>query len=323
MRPSRVRLTVDVNFAKGLEAWAVAEGLTVDTTGHVEARILRALRALAAVAGQGGFVAFNNEVLTLLATIAASAGSGGDADSVGGYTPTVTGGALIEAANAAAVRTAAGAGTTGGAVLVAETEVLAQAAIGLGARPVALSTATSAQTATNAQDLGDGFVICDDGTNNNSIRAYYWAGTSITVKCVMNWDTNTNNHQCGLVLRDNAGKYVTFFIYMNGSGTLSMTTAKWDDHDTFNANYSSTAIAASINARLAAAITAGLPFYLRIIPSGASWVAGWSMNGVTWNQFDTRTNTDFLAAVNFVGVAVNPGAISQALSLEVQELTKS
>lgn len=101
---------MDVNFAKGLEAWAVAEGLTVDTTGHVEARILRALRALATVAGQGGFVAFNNEVLTLLTTIAASAG-GGDADSVGGFTPGTAGGAVIESETAADVRTAAALGS--------------------------------------------------------------------------------------------------------------------------------------------------------------------------------------------------------------------
>lgn len=125
MRLSRVRLTVDVNFAKGLEAWAVAEGLTVDTAGHVEARILRALRALASVAGQGGFVAFNNEVLTLLAEIATSVGSGGDADSVGGYTPTVTGGALLEAIDAAAARTAIGIGSSGLVAMLAASEVSA------------------------------------------------------------------------------------------------------------------------------------------------------------------------------------------------------
>lgn len=216
-----------------------------------------------------------------------------------------------------------GASAVGDAVFVAATEVAAQTAIGLSARPVALSTATSAQTATHAQDLGDGFAIADDGTNNNSIRAYYWAGTSITVKCVMTWNANTLNHQCGLVLRDNAGKYVTFFVYMDGGGTLSLTTAKWTAHNTFSANYLATAIAASINSRLAAAIAAGVPFYLRIIPSGASWIASWSMNGVIWSQFDTRTNTDFLAAVNFVGVAVNPGAAAQPLAIEIIELTKS
>lgn len=103
---------MDVNFAKGLEAWVVAEGFTVDTAGHVEARILRALRALALVAGQGGFVAFNNEVLTLLNTIAAAiAAGGGDADTVGGYTPGTAGGAVLESETAAQVRTAAGLGT--------------------------------------------------------------------------------------------------------------------------------------------------------------------------------------------------------------------
>lgn len=211
-----------------------------------------------------------------------------------------------------------GASAVGEAVFTAVSESAALTAIGLSARPPAVSTLTSAQTVTNAQDLGDGFVICDDGTNNNSNRAYYTAGTNIAVKCVMSWDANTNNHQAGLVMRDNAGKYVTFYVYMNGSGTLSFVTAKWSSHSGYVGNYTSTAIAASINARLAAAIATGVPFYLRIRTPAASWIAEWSMNGATWTQFDTQTSTDYLAAINFVGVAVNPGSAAQALALEVQ-----
>lgn len=269
----------------------------------------------------------DGQVLTRSGTsIVGAAGGGGDADSVGGYTPGAAGGDLLQAVTQTEARSdKLGAGAVGEAVFVADTEVAAQTAIGLAARPVALSTATSVQTASHAQDLGDGFIIADDGTNNNSIRAYYWAGTSITVKCRMRWNANTLNHQAGLVLRDNSGKYVSLFIYMDGSGNLSLNPAKWDDHDTFNANYGTGGDPAvpALSTRFANTITAGVPFYLRCLPDGANWVASWSMDGAMWTQHYSRPNTDFLSAVNFVGVAVNPGAVSQPLSLEILELTKS
>lgn len=68
---------MDVNFAIRVEAWASALGYTVDSTGHVEARILRALRQIAGVPGYGGLMHFNNEVLVLLAQIAADGGGTG------------------------------------------------------------------------------------------------------------------------------------------------------------------------------------------------------------------------------------------------------
>lgn len=68
---------MDVNFALKVEAWASALGYTVDSTGHVEARILRALRQIAGVSGYGGLMHFNNEVLVLLAQIAANGGGSG------------------------------------------------------------------------------------------------------------------------------------------------------------------------------------------------------------------------------------------------------
>lgn len=68
---------MDVNFAIRVEAWASALGYTVDSTGHVEARILRALRQIAGVPGYGGLMHFNNEVLVLLAQIATNGGGTG------------------------------------------------------------------------------------------------------------------------------------------------------------------------------------------------------------------------------------------------------
>lgn len=267
----------------------------------------------------------DGQVLTRSGTSIVGSAASTNATTLAGETPTAFGLSLLTDGNAADALETLEAGAVGGVVFAAATEVAAQTAIGLGARPVALSTATSAQTASHAQDLGDGFIVADDGTNNNSIRAYYWAGTSITIKCRMRWNANTLNHQAGIVLRDNSGKYVSLFIYMDGSGNLSMIPAKWNSHNGFNANYGTGGDPAvpALSTRFANTITAGVPFYLRCLPDGANWVASWSMDGAMWTQHYSRPNTDFLSAVNFVGVAVNPGAVSQPLSLEVIELTKS
>lgn len=142
---------------------------------------------------------------------------------------------------------------------------------------------------------------------------YLYAPLQSAVKVAMRYRTPANSHysiqarflvdisgvlkgsgsgsDAGLAFgfRDSGGKYVIFLIWIE-SGIIKIATYKLNSSASFSATYK------AFSSNLSSSLLIGGGVWLKVAYDGTNIIFYTSLDGNNWEQFDTRTLTDFLAS---------------------------
>lgn len=155
---------------------------------------------------------------------------------------------------------------------------------------------------TSAADFTYGFLNLQyPGGSAGSWRNYYRAAPStpytITVRIrKINWSGATSNATpdgFGLLFRDASGKLIQYYCLTQATNQ-GLGIEKWSSFSSFSASYNSLFANGVFNG--ASQFAMAREVWLRMKDDGTNLIWSWSLDGLYWYQFDSRSRTDFFAS---------------------------